>query len=129
MNDSAQNNRRVMSENIQRLMEENGKTRTDVCRDLGIKYSTLSEWIQGFKYPRIQNIELLAEYFGVPKSELVEKHGEAAQLEEDALDRQLFAAYGKVKQEFDADDIEDIKTFMTMIAERKRKRREKGEGH
>lgn len=36
---------------------------------------------------------------------------------------QLFAAYGEVKQELDQDDIDDLKLFMQMIAQRKRQKR------
>ena len=38
-----------------------------------IKYSTLSDWINGNKYPRIDKIEILANYFGIEKSDLIEK--------------------------------------------------------
>ena len=66
-------NKRIMSRNIQRYMDENQKTRTDVCNDLGIKYTTLTDWLKGKTYPRIDKIELLAEYFHVSKSDLVEE--------------------------------------------------------
>jgi transcriptional regulator with XRE-family HTH domain len=61
-----------MAANIRRLMEERNKTRDDVCRDLGFAYSTFSDWYNGKKYPRIDKIEMLANYFGVSKSDLVE---------------------------------------------------------
>lgn len=66
-------NRAIMAENIQRLMERAGKTRTEVCEDLGLKYTTFADWINGKTYPRIDKIELMAKYFGVSKSDLVEK--------------------------------------------------------
>jgi len=62
-----------MAENIQRLMEQAGKTRTEVCEDLGLKYTTFADWVNGKTYPRIDKIELMARYFGVSKSDLVEK--------------------------------------------------------
>lgn len=67
-------NRAIMAENIQRLMAQRGKTRTEVCEDLGIKYTTFTDWVNGKTYPRIDKIELMAKYFGVSKSELVEKN-------------------------------------------------------
>ena len=65
-------NRQVMSRNLQRLMEKKGKSRGDVAKETGIKYSTLCDWINCNKYPRIDNIEKLARYFGVDKSALIE---------------------------------------------------------
>jgi transcriptional regulator with XRE-family HTH domain len=65
-------NRDVMAANIRRYMKENGKTRHEVCNALGFPYSTFSEWITGKKYPRIDKIELMANYFGCEKSDLIE---------------------------------------------------------
>lgn len=67
-------NKAIMAKNIQRLMEKMGKDRMTVCADLGFKYSTFSEWVTGTKYPRIDKIELMADYFGVTKSDLIEEY-------------------------------------------------------
>ena len=53
-------------------MIKKGVTRRDICRHLGIKYTTLTDWIKAKTYPRIDKIELLAEYFGVSKADLIE---------------------------------------------------------
>ena len=66
-------NRAIMGSNIQRFMERKGKTRAEVCEDLGLKYTTFADWVNGKTYPRIDKIELMADYFGVSKSELVER--------------------------------------------------------
>lgn len=65
-------NKKVMARNIQRLMDETGKSRNDLCEALGVKYTTLTDWIKGNTYPRIDKIELMANYFGVSKSDLIE---------------------------------------------------------
>src|SRR5699024_6313467 len=39
---------------------------------LGVSYSTLSDWVNAKTYPRIDKIEMMANYFGVSKSDLVE---------------------------------------------------------
>ena len=64
--------KKVMSKNLQYYMSITGKTRKDVSKDLGIAYSTVVEWCAGKKYPRIDKIEQLANYFGVQKSDLIE---------------------------------------------------------
>lgn len=66
-------NKGVMSRNLIRLMEEKGVTATDVCKALGYKQNTFSDWINAKTYPRIDRIEELADYFGVSKSALVEE--------------------------------------------------------
>lgn len=66
-------NKKIFSTNLTYYMGINRVTRYKLSEDLKIKYSTLCEWISGKKYPRIDNIEKLANYFGVPKSALIEK--------------------------------------------------------
>ena len=53
-------------------MERNGKERKQICDDLNFKYTTFTDWYNGKKYPRIDKIEMLANYFGVLKSDLIE---------------------------------------------------------
>lgn len=43
-----------------------------MCEALGVKYTTLTDWVNGKTYPRIDKIELMANYFGIKKSDLVE---------------------------------------------------------
>ena len=71
---SALGNKEVMASNIKRLMDLRGKDRTDVCRDLDIKYTTFTDWINAKTYPRIDKIELMANYFNVSKADLVEEY-------------------------------------------------------
>lgn len=65
-------NKEVMGRNIQKHMDLNGVSRTKLSKDLGVSYSTISDWINGKTYPRIDKIEMLADYFGIEKSNLVE---------------------------------------------------------
>lgn len=62
-----------MSQNIQRYMAQKGISRTKLADDLGVKYTTLSDWVKGNSYPRIDKIEMMANYFGISKADLVEK--------------------------------------------------------
>jgi repressor LexA len=66
-------NKAVFSSNLQFYMNKFHKDRNQLCEELHIKYSTLSDWINGNKYPRIDKIEILANYFGIEKSDLIEK--------------------------------------------------------
>ena len=66
-------NKAVFSRNLRSLMSQFGKDRKQVCDDLGFKYTTFTDWYNGNKYPRIDKIEILADYFGVLKSDLIEE--------------------------------------------------------
>lgn len=67
------NNKNIFARNLKRYMGLNGKTRKDLEKDLGVSYYTISDWVNGKKYPRMDKVELLANYFGVQKSDLIEE--------------------------------------------------------
>ena len=67
-------NKGTMAKNILYYMDINGKTRQDMCDALGVKYTTFTDWVKGNTYPRIDKIELMANYFGISKADLVEEH-------------------------------------------------------
>ena len=65
-------NKETMAENIKYYMKKYNKSRMQICEDLGFRYSTFTEWINAKKYPRIDKIEMMANYFGISKADLVE---------------------------------------------------------
>ena len=65
-------NKEVLARNLNKYIAKSGKDRTTIAEDLGFPYSTLTDWVNGKKYPRINNIEKLASYFEVSKSDLIE---------------------------------------------------------
>ena len=73
-----QKNNRIMADNINRLMREHGIERKALAKRIGVPYSSLTDWANGRTYPRIDKIQMLADFFGVEKSELVEEHTEPA---------------------------------------------------
>lgn len=70
--------KKIFSTNLKRLLELNDKQAADIVRDLGIPFSTVSNWINGLKFPRMGKIEMLAEYLHCDKSDLIEDKGEQA---------------------------------------------------
>ena len=65
-------NKKVMARNILHYMEVNNVTATDVCKACGFKQNTFSDWVNAKTYPRIDKIELMANYFKINKAYLVE---------------------------------------------------------
>lgn len=64
--------REVFSKNLKHYLELNDKQPVDIVRDLNIPFSTVSNWINGLKMPRMGNVEMLARYLHVEKSDLLE---------------------------------------------------------
>jgi repressor LexA len=66
----------IFSKNLKRFRALEGKSRKDVCEDLGYSYFTFSDWVNGKKMPRMDKVEQLANYFGILKSDLIEEKKE-----------------------------------------------------
>ena len=66
-------NKNIFASNLQKYMERNDKSRTDIAEALGISYYTVTDWVKGKKYPRMDRVEMLARYFGIKKSDLIEE--------------------------------------------------------
>ncbi len=69
-------NKETMAKNLKYYIAKSGKDRRELSEIWGFPYSTVTEWINGKKYPRIDRIEVMAEYFGIMKSDLIEERTE-----------------------------------------------------
>lgn len=65
-------NKKVFSKNLRKYMDLYQKSRSDICKDLGFAYTTFTSWETGVNYPRIDKIEMMADYFHIEKSDLIE---------------------------------------------------------
>lgn len=66
-------NKETMAENLKYYMDRKGIMQKDLAEVVGVATSTVNDWIKAKKYPRIDKIELAAAYFGILKSDLIEK--------------------------------------------------------
>ena len=69
-------NRDIFAKNLTRYIERSGKTQKEIAEIIGVAASTFNNWVMGHKYPRIDKIEMLANYFGILKSDLIEDKSE-----------------------------------------------------
>lgn len=73
----SERNKQIFAKNFNYYLTINGKNQNDIVQDLKITASTVSDWANGKKYPRVDKMQKLADYFGVLKSDLTEEHAEA----------------------------------------------------
>lgn len=65
-------NKEIFARNLDNYMKEYRIDRNKLCNDLKVPATTLSDWLNAKKYPRIDNLERLARYFHIKKSDLTE---------------------------------------------------------
>ena len=127
----------ILYERLSTLCQEHGITAYRMCKDTGIQPSIMTDLKMGRRQTvKAETAAKIATYFGVSVDYLIgntkEKEKPASQeadelIKSDPLAGQLFAAYGRVKEEFSQAEIDDITMIMEMLAEKKRRKREKGE--
>lgn len=72
---SSLGNKEVMAKNIRRHLNKLGLNVKDFASEMDFKYSTVLDWVNAKTYPRIDKIELMANYFKVEKADLIEEYG------------------------------------------------------
>ena len=109
------------------------KTQSDLINDLGFNKSAISTWCNGTRLPRMDKVDILARYFNIKRSDLIEDKSS-----EQKQSYYLNPKTSKIAQEiydnkelsllFDAArdaEPEDLQTVHSMLMALKRK--EKGE--
>ena len=74
----------IFARNLKRYMAEANKSQKEMAKIVGVSAPAFNEWLKAKKYPRIDKIEILADYFGILKSDLIEdkKENERTKLSE-----------------------------------------------
>ena len=73
---TAEQQRQIVAKNLNTLLNKTNKKKVDVANDFrkyNISETTVYSWFNGKKYPRIDKVQLLADYFGVLKSDITEE--------------------------------------------------------
>ena len=63
----------VFAKNLRYYMESRGKTQKELAEIVGVSAPTVNDWLKAKKYPRIDKIEIMSNYFGILKSDLIEE--------------------------------------------------------
>lgn len=62
----------ILSNNLRKFLKLHRMNSNELARKLDIPESTVANWTTGQNYPRIDKIQLMADYFGIRKSDLTE---------------------------------------------------------
>ena len=125
-------NKQIMAKNIRKYMELNNMTQTDLCNALGLKFMTVSDWVNAKSYPRIDKIEMMANYFGISKADLVEDSTEkkeyyvdprTAEIAQEIKDSHELSALFDVQRDLPP---EDLQAVYQMVLALKRKETDRG---
>lgn len=118
--------RRIFAKNLNKYLSQFNKTQKEVAEAIGVSPQTFNTWCQGIALPRMGKVQLLADYFGIGKTDLIDEKEDQAEdhyyLNDDARDlaqfmfenpeyKVLFDASRKVKKE----DIDFVKQMIDRV--------------
>ena len=119
--------RKIFSKNLNYYMNIHQKTQSDLVNDLGFNKSAVSTWCNGTRLPRMDKVDLLAKYFHIKRSDLIEDKSAQSPTQQYYMDDEaremaeflfknpeykvLFDASRKVKKE----DIEFVKEMIDRV--------------
>ncbi len=88
--------REIFPRRLTYYMTQNRKTRNDLVRDLGFKYSTVRDWEKGITVPRMDKVEMLANYFNCSNSDLLEEK-ENPTVQDDGISEEMQELIDRIK--------------------------------
>lgn len=117
--------KKIFQHNLMKYVSSSDKTQKEIADAIGVSPQTFNTWCQGIALPRMGKVQLLADYFHINKSDLIEekKSNEPNYyLDEAALElaqfmcenpeyKVLFDTTRKVKRE----DIEFVKQMIDRV--------------
>ena len=118
---------RIISKNLKRIAYESHKTQADIARDLNIKQTTLSTWMNGTRIPRMDKIDLLCHYFNCTRADIMEEHhddeepyyldGDARELAEFLHKNPNYKVLFDASRNVKAEDIEFVRKMIERFSE------------
>ena len=104
--------RKIFPIKLKYYMNLNGKKRNDLVQDLGFRYSTVRDWEKGLTIPRMDKVQMLADYFGCKNSDLIEEKQKQSAESELSIKKKEFIK--RVEEMTDA-QIERLEKILSLV--------------
>ena len=75
----------IFAKNLKRYMDINNINQKELAEVVGVSAPTANEWLKAKKFPRIDKIEIMANYFGILKSDLIEDKSVQERIKEEPV--------------------------------------------
>lgn len=61
----------AFAKNLRELMDGSNNTQEDIAKICGVSQQTVSDWLTGKKYPRMDKVQSILDHFNIPMTALV----------------------------------------------------------
>ena len=125
--------KKIFAKNLKHYMVVSGKNQMDLMRDLGLSSSTVSNWCTGSKLPRMDKVQMLADYFHILKSDLLEEKSpvdnntyylnpETSKIAQEIYDNKELSLLFDAARDADPEDLQTVHSMLMAL-----KRKERGQ--
>lgn len=129
--------KKIFSKNLKYYMKLNQKNQMDLMNDLHLSSSTVSNWCTGLKLPRMDKVQMLADYFHINKSDLIEDksnqpdnhyylNDETRQIAQEAFENPELRTLFKVARDIPPERLRAHIEFMKTLKDQERKNTDEG---
>ena len=121
----------IFSRNLNFYLSKNGKNQQDLINDLGLSSSTVSNWCTGLKFPRMDKIQMLADYLKINKSDLIEDksnkekeeyylNAETKQVAQEIFENKDLRALFDAAKDASPEDLQTVHTMLMALKNKER---------
>lgn len=107
--------KRIFAINLSNYISQSGKAQKEIAKDLGVSPTTFNTWCVGKILPRMGKIQMIADYFGIGKSDLIDDKSKFADRPKKKGVR--IPVYGEVAAGIPIEMIEDITDYEEITEE------------
>ena len=124
--------KKIFAENLKYYMKLHNKNQADLINDLGFNKSSVSTWCNGTRLPRMDKVDILAKYFDINRSDLIEDkdtehkqsyylNPETSRIAQKIYDNKELSVLFDAAQDAEPEDLQALHGMLMAI-----KRKEKG---
>ena len=125
--------KKIFAENLKYYMKLHNKNQADLINDLGFNKSSVSTWCNGTRLPRMDKVDILAKYFDINRSDLIEDkdtehkqsyylNPETSRIAQKIYDNKELSVLFDAAQDAEPEDLQALHGVLMAL-----KRKEKGE--
>jgi len=107
--------RKVISQNINRQISAQGLTQVEISKHTNIPKSTLTGYVKGTSTPNAGNVQKLADFFGIRKSEIDPRFSTKTSLPLNSQEEEIVTLFRKNTEGMSSSDKERFNTSLESL--------------
>ena len=124
--------KRIFSKNLNNYLAMSDKTQKEVAEAIGVSPQTFNTWCQGIALPRMGKVQLLADYFKIGKTDLIDEknkengepyylNDETRQIAQEAFENPELRTFFHVARDIPPERLKAHIEFMKSLKEQKKR--------